>query len=69
MSIDKWLSEKDSKEERVKREKAFKRLTKEEVQELKKKKIRDIAKREEQKKYHDSEQEKFLDKFSGLTNP
>ena len=38
MSIDKWLSEKGSKEEEIKREEAFKRLTKREVSELKKKK-------------------------------
>ncbi len=63
MSIDKWLSEKDLKEEKIKRERAFKRLTKEEVQELKKKKIRDIAKKEEQKNNQDSEDEKFLHKI------
>ncbi|MFX1600345.1 MAG: hypothetical protein ACFFB6_07095, partial [Promethearchaeota archaeon] len=60
MSIDKWLNEKYTKEERIKREKAFKKLTKEEVQELKKKKIRDMVKKEEQKMSEVSEREKFL---------
>jgi hypothetical protein len=60
MSIDKWLNEKDTKEEKVKREKAFKQLTKEEVHELKKKKIRDIVKKESENPYQDSEIEKFL---------
>ncbi|MFX1594007.1 MAG: hypothetical protein ACFFCL_15055, partial [Promethearchaeota archaeon] len=60
MSIDKWLNEKYTKEERIKREKAFKKLTKEEVQELKKKKIRDMVKKEEQKMSEVSERENFL---------
>jgi hypothetical protein len=60
MSIDKWLSEKDSKEERIRREKAFKRLTKDEVQELKKKKIRDVVKKEVEKAREISESDKFL---------
>ena len=60
MSIDKWLNEKDSKEERIKREKAFKQLTKEEVEELKKKKIRDMVKKDEQKMSRPSEREKLL---------
>jgi hypothetical protein len=60
MSIDKWLSEKDSKEERIKREKAFKRLTKDEVQDLKKKKIRDMVKKAEHKSSETLEEDKFL---------
>jgi len=63
MSIDKWLSEKDNKEERTKREAAFKRLSKDEVQELKKKKIRDIVKKESQKANKISEEDKFLNKI------
>ena len=43
MSIDKWLSKKGSKEEEIKREQAFKKLSKEEIQSLKKKKVRDIV--------------------------
>ncbi|MFX0105567.1 MAG: hypothetical protein ACFE75_08760 [Candidatus Hodarchaeota archaeon] len=60
MSIDKWLSDKDSKEERIRREKAFKHLTKDEVQELKKKKIRDVVKKEVKKTSEVSESDKFL---------
>jgi len=62
MSIDKWLNETDSKEERIKREKVFKQLTKEEVQELKKKKIRNIVKKNEQKMSTQSERENLLQK-------
>ncbi|MFX0136686.1 MAG: hypothetical protein ACFFDN_23825 [Candidatus Hodarchaeota archaeon] len=60
MSIDKWLNEKDSKEERIKREKVFKRLSKEEVKELKKKKIREMVKKQEQNFSEISEKEKIL---------
>ena len=60
MSIEKWISDKDSKEERIKREKAFKQLSKEEVQELKKTKIRDIVKKKEQKISEVSERVKLL---------
>ena len=60
MSIDKWLNEKDSKEQKIKREEAFKQLSKEEVQELKKKKIRDIVKKETEKTSENSEIDKFL---------
>lgn len=60
MSIDKWLNENDSKEQRIKREEVFKQLSKEEVQELKKKKIRDMVKKEKEKKSEDSERDKFL---------
>ncbi len=63
MSIDKWLSEKDNKEERMKREAAFKRLSKDEVEELKKKKIRDMVKKESQKASKISEEDKFLNKL------
>ncbi|UCC19073.1 MAG: hypothetical protein JSV62_13350 [Promethearchaeota archaeon] len=60
MSIDKWLDDKDSKEERIKREKAFKQLSKEEVQQLKKKKIREMIKKEDQKPNEISAREKIL---------
>jgi len=43
MTIDKWLSKKTLKEEEIKREKIFKSLSKDEVQNLKKKKIRELA--------------------------
>ena len=60
MSIEKWLSKKGSKEEELKREQAFKRLTEGEVKELKKKKIRDMTKKEDQKPLVKSDAEKFL---------
>jgi hypothetical protein len=60
MSIDKWLNEKDSKEQRIKREEVFNQLSKEEVQELKKKKIRDMVKKEKEDTSRDSERDKFL---------
>lgn len=62
MSIDKWLSEKDTKEERMKRDAAFKRLTKDEIQDLKKKKIRDMVKKESQKSSEELEEDKILNK-------
>ena len=62
MSIDKWLSEENNKEERMKKEAAFKRLTKEEVQDLKKKKIRDIMKKESQKSSEELGEDKILNK-------
>ena len=68
MSIEKWISDKDSKEERMKREKAFKQLSKEEVQELKKTKIRDIVKKEEQKPGEDSERVKLLHEVNEFKN-
>lgn len=71
MSIDKWLSEEDSKEERIRREKAFKRLTKDEVQELKKKKIRDVVKKEVKNTGEISESDKILQEiveFKGWLN-
>jgi hypothetical protein len=63
MSIDKWLDEEGSKEERMKREEEFKKLTKAEVQELKKKKIRDMVKKETEKESENSEIEKFLNQI------
>jgi len=62
MSIDKWLSEKDIKKERMKREATFKRLTKEEVQELKKKKVRDIVKKDDKISNEILEEDRFLTK-------
>jgi len=61
MSIDKWLSEKGSKEEEIKREEAFKRLSKREVSELKKKKIRNMVQKDSQQSSEESDSEKFLD--------
>lgn len=60
MSIDKWLDDEDSKEERIRRDQAFKRLSKEEVQDLKKKKIRDMVQKDIEKSTEISERDKFL---------
>ena len=60
MSIDKWFSKKGSKEEELRREKAFKRLTESEVEDLKKKKIRNIIQKENQKSSEESDADKFL---------
>jgi len=60
MSIDKWLSKKGSKEEEIKREEAFKHLTKREVSELKKKKIRNMVQKESQQSKEESDSEEFL---------
>jgi hypothetical protein len=68
MSIDKWLSEEDSKEEKAKREKVFKQLTREEVQELKKKKIRDVVEKQVHDVNESSEREKFLLKVIEFKN-
>ena len=61
MSIDKWLSDSASKEEKIKREKAFKQLSGGEVQELKKRKIRNIVQKENQKSAESSSIDKFLE--------
>jgi hypothetical protein len=46
MSIDKWLTDKATKEEKIRREKLFKSLPQEKVQELKKRKIRALTEKE-----------------------
>ena len=60
MSIDKWLSKKGSKEEEIKREEAFKRLSEGEVTELKKKKIRNMVKKDHQQSSKKSDSENLL---------
>ncbi len=60
MSIDKWLSDKDSKEEELRREKLFKTLPQEKVQELKKRKIRDLTEKEKLKADLNTKKEDFL---------
>ncbi|KKL92531.1 hypothetical protein LCGC14_1883770 [marine sediment metagenome] len=62
MSIEKWLSKKDSKEEAIKREKIFKKLSKEEVQELKKKKARDLVQKKSSLKVGILEEDDLLQK-------
>lgn len=68
MSIDKWLNEKDSKEERIRREKAFKSLSKQEVQDLKKKKIQDIVQKDDQMTNEVSARDKFIDNIIEFKN-
>ena len=63
MSIDKWLSEKDSKEERIKREKAFRSISEGYFNELNKKKIRNIVRKDEQKSAESSENDKIIDEI------
>ncbi|MFX1374522.1 MAG: hypothetical protein ACFFA0_01810 [Promethearchaeota archaeon] len=63
MSIDKWLSKEDSKEEQIKRDKIFRNLSEGEVNELKKKKIRNITKKEAQKPVESSEKDNFLNEI------
>ena len=60
MSINKWLSDKDSKEEEIKREKLFKALPQEKVQELKKRKIRDLTEKEKLNADLKTKKEDFL---------
>ncbi|MFW9821883.1 MAG: hypothetical protein ACFFE4_03055 [Candidatus Thorarchaeota archaeon] len=61
MSIDKWLSDEDSKEEKTRREKAFKSLSEGEVKELKKKKIRDLVQKKEKETKQIPENAKILE--------
>ncbi len=60
MSINKWLSDKDSKEEELRREKLFKTLPQEKVQELKKRKIRDLTEKEKLNADLKTKKEDFL---------
>jgi hypothetical protein len=60
MSIDKWLSKEDTKEEVIKREKAFKKLSNEEVQQLKKKKIQNLVKKDKEKSIDIAKNDVFL---------
>ncbi|MFW9864494.1 MAG: hypothetical protein ACFFEN_00215 [Candidatus Thorarchaeota archaeon] len=63
MSIEKWLSDKDSKEEKIRREKAFKNLSEVEVKELKKKKIRAVVQKANQELNELNERDNFLHKI------
>ena len=60
MSIDKWLSKEEAKEEAIKRDKAFKQLSKEEVQQLKKKKIQNLVNQNNKKSIKLTENDVFL---------
>ncbi len=60
MSIEKWVTKKKSKDEEKKREDAFRRLTSNEVQILKKKKIRKMVQKDHTQKVEISEVNTFL---------
>lgn len=68
MSIDKWFNEEGSKEEKIKREKAFKRLSEDEVKELKKKKIRNMVQKESQKSSDKPENNELLNQVIEFKN-
>ena len=48
MKIDKWLDDKDTVEEKKKREEIYKNLSKEETKDLKQKKIRNLVQKDKQ---------------------
>ncbi|MFX0177587.1 MAG: hypothetical protein ACFE85_15350 [Candidatus Hodarchaeota archaeon] len=60
MSIDKWLSNKDSEEERRKKEEIYKNLSIEEKHELKKKKINELVKEKPVDQVKDEKSYDFL---------
>ena len=60
MSIDKWLSEDNSKEDRERSEKIFKTLSEEEVQNLKKKSVRDLTQKKSKIKEVNGKPDDFL---------
>jgi len=60
MSIDKWLSKGNSKEEQEKIEKAYNALSDEKVQNLKKKSIQELTKKNEMNKSEDFNHKSFL---------
>jgi len=68
MSIDRWLSEKDSKEEKIKREQAYNKLSEEEVQDLKKKKVRDIVQKKTSENILSPKKNDFLDEIIKFNN-
>jgi len=68
MSIDKWLNKEGSKEERIKRERAFKRLSEDQVNELKKKKIRNIVEKRSQKPNDKPDNNEFLNQIIEFKN-
>lgn len=60
MSIDKWFTKDNSKEERERSEKIFKTLSEEEVQNLKKKSIRDLTQKKRKRKEVNGKPDDFL---------
>jgi len=62
MSIEKWLSERESEEIKKKKEEMFKKLPKEEIENLKKKSIQKIVKKEDLKEQENDKSSDFLKK-------
>jgi len=62
MSIEKWLSERESEEIKKKKEEMFKKLPKEEIENLKKKSIQKIVKKEDLKEQKNEKSSDFLKK-------
>jgi len=60
MSIDKWFTKENSKEERERSEKIFKTLSEEEVQNLKKKSVRDLTQKKNKSKEVNGKLDDFL---------
>ncbi len=60
MSIDKWFTKDNSKEERERSEKIFKTLSEEEVQNLKKKSVRDLTQKKSKIKEVNGKPDDFL---------
>ncbi len=62
MSIDKWLDDDDTVEQKKKREEIYKSLSKEEKEDLKQQKIRDLTKKSKQKHILSVEKKNLLEK-------
>jgi len=62
MSIDKWLDDEDTVEEKKKREEIYKSLSKEEKKDLKQKKIRDLTQKGKQKEILSVKRKDLLNK-------
>jgi hypothetical protein len=68
MSMDKWLASKESKEEKIKRDRIFKSLSKEKKDQLKKRKIQDLTLKEDQKSDKISIKDEFLSNIIEFKN-
>ena len=62
MSIDKWLDDKDTVEEKKKREEIYKNLSKEEKNDLKQEKIRNLVQKDKQPDNQSDKHKEFLEK-------
>ena len=68
MSIDKWIDDEDSIEEKKKREEIYNSLSKEEKEDLKQKKIRALVQKGKQKEILSSKSKNLLDKVLEFKN-